>query len=92
MRQAIKYELILFSPRKNVSLQSKQENNQLVTNQLIRTMADLSNFSLEGKNAWITGASYGIGFNIAKAFVQAGAKNIVFNDINQEALERGLAN
>ena len=22
-------------------------------------------FSLEGKNAWITGASYGIGFNIA---------------------------
>ena len=23
-------------------------------------------FSLEGKNAWITGASYGIGFNIAK--------------------------
>ena len=26
-------------------------------------------FSLEGKNAWITGASYGIGFNIAKAFV-----------------------
>ena len=55
-------------------------------------MADLSNFSLEGKNAWITGASYGIGFNIAKAFVQAGAKNIVFNDINQEALERGLAN
>ena len=32
-------------------------------------MANLSNFSLEGKNAWITGASYGIGFNIAKAFV-----------------------
>lgn len=29
-------------------------------------------FSLEGKNAWITGASYGIGFNIAKAFVAAG--------------------
>lgn len=23
-------------------------------------------FSLEGKNAWVTGASYGIGFNIAK--------------------------
>ena len=30
-------------------------------------------FSLEGKNAWITGGSYGIGFNIAKAFVAAGA-------------------
>ena len=38
-------------------------------------------FSLEGKNAWITGASYGIGFNIAKAFAQAGIKNIIFNDI-----------
>ena len=49
-------------------------------------------FSLEGKNAWITGASYGIGFNIAKAFVAAGIKNIIFNDINSEALERGFAN
>ena len=53
-------------------------------------MANL--YSLEGKNAWITGGSYGIGFNIAKAFVEAGARYIVFNDINQEALERGLAN
>ena len=53
-------------------------------------MANL--FSLEGKNAWITGASYGIGFNIAKAFVAAGAKTIIFNDINEEALQRGLAN
>ena len=53
-------------------------------------MANL--FSLEGKNAWITGASYGIGFNIAKAFVAAGIKNIIFNDINEAALERGLAN
>ena len=49
-------------------------------------------FSLEGKNAWITGASYGIGFNIAKAFVAAGIKNIIFNDINEEALKRGLDN
>ena len=49
-------------------------------------------FSLEGKNAWITGASYGIGFNIAKAFVAAGIKNIIFNDINEAALEKGLAN
>ena len=52
-------------------------------------MANL--FSLEGKNAWITGASYGIGFNIAKAFVAAGAKTIIFNDINEAALQRGLA-
>lgn len=49
-------------------------------------------FSLEGKNALITGASYGIGFNIAKAFVQAGVKNIIFYDINEEALARGLKN
>ena len=49
-------------------------------------------FSLEGKNAWITGASYGIGFNIAKAFVEAGIKTIIFNDINEAALQRGLDN
>ena len=49
-------------------------------------------FSLEGKNAWITGASYGIGFNIAKAFAEAGIKNIIFNDINEDALAKGLAN
>ena len=49
-------------------------------------------FSLEGKNAWITGASYGIGFNIAKAFVGAGIKTIIFNDINEAALESGLNN
>ncbi len=51
-------------------------------------MTDL--FSLQGKNAWITGASYGIGFNIAKAFVAAGAKNIIFNDINPDLVSRGL--
>jgi len=51
-----------------------------------------NSFSLEGKNAWITGASYGIGFNIAKAFVAAGVKNIIFNDINEDALKRGLDN
>ena len=55
-------------------------------------MTGLKDFSLEGKNAWITGASYGIGFNIAKAFVAAGAKTIIFNDINEAALEKGLTN
>ncbi|MBQ7162433.1 MAG: SDR family NAD(P)-dependent oxidoreductase, partial [Bacteroidales bacterium] len=48
-------------------------------------------FSLAGKNAWITGASYGIGFNIAKAFHAAGIKHLIFNDINQELVNRGLA-
>ncbi len=48
------------------------------------------NFSLEGKTALITGASYGIGFAIAKAYAEAGA-TIVFNDINQELVDRGLA-
>ncbi len=62
--------------------------NQIILKQII--MANL--FSLEGKNAWITGASYGIGFNIAKAFVAAGAKTIIFNDINEAALQRGLDN
>ena len=42
------------------------------------------NFSLEGKVALVTGASYGIGFALATAFARQGAK-IVFNDIKQEA-------
>ena len=65
----------------------RQTGNRL---KLYKIMTQL--FSLEGKNAWITGASYGIGFNIAKAFVEAGVKNIIFNDINEAALERGLNN
>lgn len=47
------------------------------------------NFSLEGKIALITGASYGIGFAIAKGMAQAGA-TIVFNDIKQELVDKGL--
>lgn len=46
-------------------------------------------FSLQGKTALITGASYGIGFAIAKAFAKAGA-TIVFNDIKQELVDKGL--
>ena len=48
------------------------------------------NFSLEGKIALVTGASYGIGFALASAFAEAGAK-VVFNDINQDFVDRGLA-
>ena len=50
---------------------------------------DMNAFSLKGKIAWITGASYGIGFAIAEAFAAAGA-TIVFNDINQELVDKGL--
>ena len=50
----------------------------------------LNSFSLEGKIAWITGASYGIGLAIATAYHQAGAK-IVFNDISQELVDKGMA-
>ncbi|MDR2765527.1 MAG: gluconate 5-dehydrogenase [Tannerella sp.] len=47
-------------------------------------------FSLKGKIALVTGASYGIGFAIASAYAKAGAA-IVFNEINRELLEKGLA-
>ena len=47
-------------------------------------------FSLEGKIAWITGGSYGIGYAIASGLAKAGA-TIVFNDINQELVDKGLA-
>ncbi len=51
-------------------------------------MSVLDSFSLKGKVAWVTGASYGIGFAIATAYAQCGA-TIVFNDINEELTEKG---
>ena len=53
-------------------------------------MFEMSKFSLEGKVALITGASYGIGFAIATAYAKAGA-TIVFNDINESLVEKGMA-
>ena len=53
-------------------------------------MGILNDFSLEGKVALVTGASYGIGFAIATAYAQAGA-TIVFNDIKQELVDKGIA-
>ena len=50
---------------------------------------NMKDFSLEGKVAWVTGASYGIGFAIASAFAAAGAK-IVFNDLKQEFVDKGM--
>lgn len=49
----------------------------------------MANFSLAGKVALVTGASYGIGFAIAAAYAKAGAR-IVFNDIKQELVDKGL--
>lgn len=48
------------------------------------------NFSLEGKVALVTGASYGIGFAIARALGEAGAK-IVFNGRRPDLIEQGVA-
>ena len=48
------------------------------------------NFSLDNKIALITGASYGIGFAMATALANAGAK-IVFNDVNSELVDKGIA-
>ena len=51
-------------------------------------MAD--QFTLAGKVALVTGASYGIGFAMATGFAQAGA-TVVFNDINQALVDKGIA-
>lgn len=45
---------------------------------------------MEGKVLFITGAARGIGFDIAKAFSEAGAK-VVISDLKQEAVEKAAA-
>ncbi|MDD3333615.1 MAG: gluconate 5-dehydrogenase [Proteiniphilum sp.] len=47
------------------------------------------NFSLEGKVALVTGAAHGIGFSIATALAEAGAR-IIFNSSGKESMERGI--
>ncbi|HCT91056.1 MAG TPA: gluconate 5-dehydrogenase [Lachnospiraceae bacterium] len=47
------------------------------------------NFSLEGKVALVTGASHGIGFAIARAYAEAGAK-VCFNCRSQEKVDKAL--
>ena len=46
-------------------------------------------FSLKGRVALVTGAAYGIGFAIARAFAKAGAK-IAFNCRSQKHLDQAL--
>ncbi|MFI3129124.1 MAG: gluconate 5-dehydrogenase [Bacillota bacterium] len=51
----------------------------------------MNQFRLDGKIAWVTGGSYGIGFALASGMAEAGA-TIVFNDINADLVARGMAN
>jgi len=46
-------------------------------------------FSLNGKVALVTGASYGIGFGLAVALANAGAK-IVFNDLSRDKIDAAI--
>ena len=48
----------------------------------------MNDFRLDGKVAWVTGASYGIGFAIACALAEAGA-TIVFNDLHEDKTQMG---
>ncbi|EAG3028618.1 SDR family NAD(P)-dependent oxidoreductase, partial [Listeria monocytogenes] len=51
----------------------------------------MDQFRLDGKIALVTGAVYGIGFTIARSLAAAGA-TIVFNNLDQESVDKGLAN
>ena len=50
----------------------------------------MTDFTLHGKTALVTGAAYGIGFAIAEALAEAGAK-IAFNCRSQRHLDEALA-
>jgi len=56
----------------------------------LKTKKIMNQFDLKGKVALVTGAAYGIGYALASGFAKAGA-TIVFNDINQELVDKGMA-
>ena len=49
----------------------------------------MDSFSLKGKTAFVTGASYGIGFAIAQALSEAGA-SVAFCERKEEKVQKGL--
>ncbi|MDT2660534.1 gluconate 5-dehydrogenase [Enterococcus hulanensis] len=51
----------------------------------------MDQFNLKGKIALVTGAVYGIGFEIASSLAKAGA-TIVFNNLDQASVNKGLSN
>ena len=75
------YQKLVYNYIKSIRIRDVKKEKEL--------MDYIKNYSLEGKVAWITGASYGIGFAIAKAMAEAGAV-IVFHDIRQELVDKGV--